>query len=353
MIAGRARRRTGVLLLVGLACVTADARAQGAVGSGPLTGTLAETEPTTGVLGMGPVKVAPGITISQIGTDSNVFDEAVNPKSDFLASVAPDVSVFSRMRFLQVSAYGGVGLNYFHKYEQERSVGYVGRARVDILLSRLFPFAGWGLTRTRERPNGEIDVRADQRMHEVSGGLGFRLSETSAVYASAVRMTTKFTDAVESGVELGQALSRDNDDYNGGFRTALTPLTQFTLRGGYKRDLFHYEPGRNADTRYLDATFGFAPQASINGAATIGYQDFKAVDPAVKPHRGLTASVAVTVPIMEISRLNFIASRALEVLVRLGRGVLHLHLVPPDLYAPPVRGDRRAGERRPVVLRLR
>ena len=42
-------------------------RAQSAVGTGPLTATLADTEPTTGVLSIGPVKLAPGIVVREIG----------------------------------------------------------------------------------------------------------------------------------------------------------------------------------------------------------------------------------------------------------------------------------------------
>ena len=36
----------------------------------------------------------------------------------------PDVSFFSRLRFVRLSAYAGSELTYFHNYESERSVGY-------------------------------------------------------------------------------------------------------------------------------------------------------------------------------------------------------------------------------------
>ncbi|MEO8677478.1 MAG: outer membrane beta-barrel protein [Vicinamibacterales bacterium] len=273
---------------------------------------LIDTEPTVGVLGMGPVKLAPGITIREIGTDSNVFDETENPKHDFVAAGTPDLGVFVRTRFVKLSAYGGAELTYYHTYTKERSVGYVARARVDFLLSRLFPFVGYGQTQTRERPNGEIDTRAEHMTTEESGGLGFQISETSNIYASAVRTTTHYSDAFESGVELGQSLSRYTDDYSGGARTALTPLTTLTMRGGYRQDLFDKEPTRNADSRYLDGSFSFLPQASINGSATFGYLDYKAVDPSVHPFRGLTAAVEVSYSLFEMARLGFTATRSLE-----------------------------------------
>lgn len=301
-----------VVIVMGLAWSAVESSAQGSVGAGPLTSTLTDTEPTAGVFGMGPVKLAPGITVSQIGTDSNVFHEAENPKEDFIASGKPDVSAFMQLRFLTVSAYGGAELTYFRTYESERSVGYAGRARVDLLLSRLFPFVGYGQTQSRERPNSEIDARADRLQTEKSGGLGFRLSDTSAVYASAVRSTTKYEKAFEEGIELGPALNHYTDDFSGGVRTALTPLTSVTLRAGYQRDIFTQDPTRNADSRYLTGDFTFAPQASFTGIATLGFQDSKHVDPTVKPFRGITGSAALTYPVLEIGRLNFTAARSTE-----------------------------------------
>jgi len=263
-------------------------------------------------MSMGPVKLAPGITISQIGIDSNIFHEAENPKEDFIASGKPDVSVFTRLRFLQVSAYAGAEVTYFQKYTDERSVGYAGRARVDFLLSRLFPFVGYGQTKSRERPNSEIDTRANGVQTEKSGGVGFRLSDTSTVYVSANRMTTRYEEAFEDGVDLGQSLNRHGDDFNGGVRTALTPLTTLTLRGGYRKDLFTGDQTRNAESRYLNASFSFAPQAAFTGVATIGYQDSRYEDPKIQPFQGLTASVSVAYPVLEIGRLSLTAVRATE-----------------------------------------
>jgi len=285
------RRHRGVLMLMGLLCLPTESRAQGAVGTGPLTSTLTETEPTAGILSLGPVKLAPGITISQIGVDSNVFHEAQNPKEDFIAAGTPDVAVFMRLRFLQVSAYGGAAITYFKKYTDERSVGYAGRARVDLLLSRLFPFVGYGETKSRERPNSEIDVRANGVQTEKSGGLGFRLSETSNVYVSANRLTTKYEGAFEEGVDLGQTLNRHADDVNGGMRTALTPLTTLTMRAGQRQDRFTRDPSRDSENRYLAATLSFAPQAAVTGSATVGYQDSRYEDPRIQPFKGLTGAL--------------------------------------------------------------
>ena len=92
-----------VICAAALAVVGGGARAggQGSVGSGPLTGALTDIEPTTGVITIGRVRLAPGVVVREIGWDSNVFDEAENPKEDFVVSVAPDAALFTRLRFLQ------------------------------------------------------------------------------------------------------------------------------------------------------------------------------------------------------------------------------------------------------------
>jgi opacity protein-like surface antigen len=303
---------SGVLLIVGTLGLPVESRSQGGVGSGPLTASLADTEPTVGILNWGPVKAAPGITISQIGIDSNIFHENVNPKEDFIVAGRPDLALFSRTRFLKVSAYIGGDFTYFRDYADERSAGYGVRARVDLLLSRLFPFVAYGESKTRERPNNEIDTRADSLREELTAGLGFQLSGTSSVYASVGRQPTKYQESFEEGVDLGQSLNRHTDDYSGGLRTALTPLTTLTVRGGYREDIFDAEPLRNAQARFVQATFDFAPQAMFTGSATVGYLDSKAADPKIDPFSGLITSVTLTYPILEFGRINFITDRSTE-----------------------------------------
>ena len=107
------RAVSGAVVLV---MVAAPARGQSNVGSGPLTGALADVEPTSSVLEIGRVRLAPGVVVREIGWDSNVFDEPENPKEDFIVSVAPDVAFFTRLRFLRLSAYAGADFNWFRTY---------------------------------------------------------------------------------------------------------------------------------------------------------------------------------------------------------------------------------------------
>ena len=288
--------------------------AQSAVGSGPLTGTLTDTEPTAGVLSLGRVKVAPGITVREIGFDDNVFDEAESesPKQDYTASVTPDISAFSLLRFVRVSAYAGADLTYYQKYETERSTGYAGRARVDVLLSRMRPFFGAGETKTRNRPNGEIDVRVNRVEREASGGFAFDLSAHSLVYGAAYKSSSRFEEAFEEGIDLSGALSRESFNYQGGLKTDLTPLLSLQLFGSYQDDQFRSEPIRNAIGKAGTAIIRIAPEAVLTGIVTVSFKDTTYADPGIKPFRGVVGNAAITYPVLEIGRLSFVAQRGVE-----------------------------------------
>lgn len=303
-----------VCLIMGVAGSAVDAGAQINVGTGPLTGTLAETEPTAGVISLGPVKVAPGLTIRELGWDSNVFNdpESAIPKEDYLVAMQPDAAVFARLRFVKVSAYAGLDLNYFKEYTAENSTGHLLRGRLDLLLGRLRPFVAAGETKIRARPNGEVDVRADRQDSELSGGVAFDLSAHSLVYAAAVATEFAFDDAFEGDVNVASTMTRDGNDYSAGVRTDLTPLLALTLLGGYHEDLFTYVPLRNTESYYGSAQLKFAPEGVINGSAAVTYRSMTPVDPTVRPFRGILGTVGLTYSFLEVGRLNLGLGRNLE-----------------------------------------
>lgn len=306
-------RLTVVLICMGM-LLPAPGAAQSSVGTGPLTSALTDVEPTVGILTIGRVRFAPGLTVREIGWDSNVFDEspAEGPKEDFVAALQPDVSAFTRLRFVRISAYAGAELNYYNTYESERSVGHSGRARVDFLLSRLRPFIGVGQMETRTRPNGEIDTRVDRDERELSGGLAFDLSPYSLVYGSAYRMKHDLENAFEDGVDVGRSLSRESFNYQGGMKTDITPLLSMQLHASYGEDVFAFDPLRNAESWAGVATFGFAPDAFMSGSVTLSYRDMSFADPGIRPYRGFVGTAALTYPFMEIGRFSVGLTRGVE-----------------------------------------
>ena len=298
-------RRWLLRMMVGalMAGATSVAAAQG-LGSGPLTGTLTDSEPTDGVIDLGRVKLAPGMTIQEFGWDSNVFDERENPKDDWVFRGKPDVAAYSALRWVKLSAYAGSELAYYRIYDSERSAGYEYRGRLDMTVTRLYPFLGGGFTKHRTRPNGEIDVRADEELSEVSGGLAFQLGPTSTIYGSAVRYRTDYSDSIEDGIDLDTSLNRETESYSGGVRTAITPITSVTVFGGLDRDRFDESPLRDSDTNFVTATMRIGPEAMISGTGSVSFRDFQPVDPLVEPYRGLTGDVSLSYSFLELGKLT-------------------------------------------------
>ena len=301
-----------VLIILSLVLASVRTAAAQAVGAGPLTETLTDTAPTSGVFNWGPVRFAPGLVITELGHDSNVFDEAVDPKEDWVLRATPDVSVFSALRFARISLYVGSQLSYFKTYTSENSAGYEYRGRVDFIASRLQPFIGGGETSARTRPNGEIDTRADQKRQELSGGLAFSLGPHSKVYVAGARTRKAFFNAVEDGVDLSESLDQDGANYSAGVQTALTPFTTLTVFGAFQEDRFESATLRDADTRSVNTSVLIGAQAVISGIIGVSYVDFQPVDPLVEPYRGVEVEAGVIYPFMEIGWVNFSINRGIE-----------------------------------------
>jgi hypothetical protein len=292
--------------MAALLAVAVPARGQSNVGAGPLTMVLPDTEPAASVLSWGPVRLAPGLQIREVGYDTNVFFEAEDPKEDWMASAMPDLLAYTRLRLFRISAYAGVDFTYYGTYASERSVSDQYRGRVDVLLSKIRPFVGGGYVTERTKPNGEINVRADRLETELSGGVAFDWSPTSRVYGAAGRVATEYRPTEQyEGVALDQSLNRDAYAYSAGFQTALTPLTSLTLKGSLSQDRFRESPERDADTAEVSGEFVFSPQAVLRGTARVGFKDFRANDPAVDPYTGVVLGAGLIVPIMDTARFDF------------------------------------------------
>jgi len=139
---------------------------------------------------------------------------------------------------------------------------------------------------------------------ELSGGAGFELSAHSMIFGSMINTKNKFEDAMQSGVDLARSLNREETEYIGGVKTDLTPLLSLQLRGSLKKDEFRYHAERNGDSRSATAVFTFSPDAVISGTATVGFQDYRPVDPLVDPYRGLTGSGFITYSFLELARVS-------------------------------------------------
>ena len=123
-------RTTFVLLMTAAACaLAAPARAQSQLPEN------VEVMP----IHFGPLGLRPSVSITNIGNDSNVFNDADHPQSDFTATVVPRLVARVHGGRLLLSYGGATDIVYFKKFTSERSINSTTDLKLDADLGRLQP----------------------------------------------------------------------------------------------------------------------------------------------------------------------------------------------------------------------
>ena len=78
----------------------------------------------------GPIRFTPTLEITSLGHDSNVFNEADDPKSDTTAAIGPAVKLWMRPARTRLSATTGGQYLYFKEYDSQRAWNTSNEARV-------------------------------------------------------------------------------------------------------------------------------------------------------------------------------------------------------------------------------
>ena len=236
----------------------------------------------------------PVITLRDAGLDTNIFDEAIDPKRDQLAVVSPEADGVLELGSASVTMAGAAEFVYFRQYSDERSINRRGSARIDVPLSRIRPFGGIAYHATRERQNSEIDVRAWRTGREVTGGIGLSLTSRASLEFAGRRADVRFEAGdVFRDVELATRLNLNTLAASTRFRYNVTPLTSLVVDGEASRDEFVLSPQYDSDNLRASAGFSFSPDAVLKGQALVGYHKVTPRGTASLAYEGLTAAVDI------------------------------------------------------------
>lgn len=213
-----------------------------------------------------------------------------------------------------LSVDGGLDFVYFSEFATERSVNSNVTAQYELRLNRLRPFVGANTLNTRERPGYEIDIRARRYETGFRGGVDFRVASKSTVRAEARRLKSSFDgDAIFEGRPLNQALSRDLNGIDLGWRQRLTALTTWVTRFSAETERFEFEPLRNSNTLRVTTGFGLGRFALIRGSAFVGYRKLTATDESAIPEfSGITSDVNVSYTAPSQTRVSAQVQRDLQ-----------------------------------------
>lgn len=244
---------------------------------------------------VGPLYFTPSIALRQFGIDSNVFNQAENPQSDFTFTLGPkaDLAIPVSHRFLLQSGVGA-DLVYFQKYSSERSINPWVTPRAEFFLNKISVFADGSYLRTRERPSYEIDVRSLRTERSLGGGVAYHYSPKLSFILRAGQADVKYdADEEYNSIRLQKTLNRDSVLFNASARYRITALTTIVLRADTTRDRFPFSPERNADTLRVTPGVEFNARALISGSAYAGVRSFHTISDRLEDFKGLVGSASL------------------------------------------------------------
>ena len=297
-------RTTFVLLLTAAGCAwAAPARAQSqppeAIDSMPIQ--------------MGPLGLRPSVSITNVGNDSNVFNDADHPQEDFTATAVPRLVARLRGGRLLLSYGSATDMVYYKKFTSERSINFTTDLKLDANLGRLQPYVSAGWIDTKDRMNAEIDIRVPRTQRTLAAGARILLASRTAVVVSARRFTLDFDDgALFRGVDLTRTLNSRSDSVDAGVQVLLTPLTTLSLTTSLQRDRFDAAPERDSDTLRLLPALQFDPTSLIRGSVAVGYRRFRPLGPELPDYSGLVVQAGVGYTLMGRTKFDVDVTRDVQ-----------------------------------------
>ena len=124
----------------------------------------------------GVLRFTPGIAVTDVGIDSNVFNSADHPVSDSIAAIGPAVNAWMKLGPLRVAEKSAGQYLYFKRAENQRAWNTTNELKFEMPLARIRPFAIGSYLNTRQRDGFEIDARARATTSLGTLGTDLRLS---------------------------------------------------------------------------------------------------------------------------------------------------------------------------------
>ena len=266
----------------------------------------APTDPfATARLRFGPLALTPGLAVTNVGWDSNVFNDWSDPKDDFTGTVTPQTDLWLRLGPVQVVGHGSLGYVYFAKYVEERSWNTDDSVKVEVPRAHIRPYFGYAYLNIRERPGYEIDQRVRRIENRMFAGIDLPLTRKTTLGAAFKRTKTDYPEKeTYNEISLRFRLNRWTDVYTASARYAVTPLTTLLLDTEYVREKFEFDVFRDSAGFRLLPGVEFKPMALISGSARVGYRQLNFDSPTVPDYTGLVASVNLGYTLLGMTRFS-------------------------------------------------
>jgi Putative beta-barrel porin 2 len=293
-------------VLGGVLCVSSTLHGQSrAVPSDP---------PESAPLHLGPVALAPSLSVTNLGWDSNVFNQSdAEAVGDFTTSASPRVLAWMRLGRARVRGRAHLNLVYFQDHPSQRSVDSDYEGRFDLVLTRVTPYVSATWVSAKQPTGFEVDERIRRYEKNVTAGVGLEMGPRTNLDLAVRRQRAEFDDQGD----FQDPLVSEFDDYTSqGVSASLghdfTPFTSLVVNVDGHEDRFDDAPERDTNSVGIGSGVEFQPFAMISGHAYVGWQRIQMVNVDSPSYEGLTATVNLAYTLLGATRFNLEAQRDVE-----------------------------------------
>ncbi|HEX3646574.1 MAG TPA: outer membrane beta-barrel protein [Vicinamibacterales bacterium] len=264
---------------------------------------------------IGPLMMNPTIALTNLGIDHNVFNDPPdkNPKQDFTFTVTPVSDFWLHLGPTWVTANLNESINWYQTYSTERTANNTYKLGWIVPGTLMNVKINGSYLSAKERPGFEIDTRVARKETHFDGSVDYHALSKSYLGVTATRQQTRFaSDAEFLDINLQTSLNRVDSSYGVYVRHNLTPLTTLVFTGSRAYSTFEFSPLRDSVSTSALASATFSPAALIRGKVSVGYTDFKPVDPALPPYGGLIADIDLTYVLLGSTRFAVSGGRGVQ-----------------------------------------
>jgi hypothetical protein len=241
---------------------------------------------------VGPVGVTPSVALFNGGVDSNVFNEASDPKSDTAFILEPEAVVTLDAGPVRGDGSTRARYLYFDKYSGERSLDLNADGGLEVGLGRFTPWTRALVDGGRHRINHEIDLRVRHLTSDVQVGLDARVAGRTVASLAVGRSDYGFDPGeVFLQANLQELLNRKAISATLEVRQTLTAGLSVLGQVNVAAPRFRFAPQRDADILRLQTGVITNAGDRATGAIRLGYMRLNAVGTALTDYRGFVGSV--------------------------------------------------------------
>lgn len=257
----------------------------------------------------GPLAVTPALELRNLGWDGNVFNDAVDPKSDLTATAAVPIDWWLRVGRARVHGADDFEGVWFATYDDQRSFNQRHDLTLIVLLNRVRPYVGATYVNVSDRPGYEINARVHHTDAGANGGLVVRLTSRIDLDLRGRQTVYRYDDVPSAGLYLSETLDRRTGNYGARLEYRYTSETSFTLLADSVRERFTTAVDRDNDGYRILPGVEFGRRAIITGRAQVGFRKLDTLSPAMPDFSGLVASIDLSYTLRGATRFTIGASR--------------------------------------------